>query len=189
MNSFWIVGCSEKDAKTFQVIDCNDKSDDGFQFKVELLNTSSCNVDILNSSADTGPITEQAELLTLTSVAVQSNDQSEALEETSAVSGNMVDNLSQSQHNVSELKSFETIYKEEFREVGVYELDIDVRKDNHAEKYSTSIEVCSCTWIQKPMLSVLFDACVSWFTWDLFHKFTNLKSGMSQGGYFTYSVQ
>ncbi|XXG56692.1 hypothetical protein AAC387_Pa03g4041 [Persea americana] len=92
-------GCSEKDAKTFQVIDCNDKSDDGFQFK------------------------------------------SEALEETSAVSGNMVDNLSQSQHNVSELKSFETIYKEEFREVGVYELDIDVRKDNHAEKYSTSIEV------------------------------------------------
>ncbi|KAJ8638136.1 hypothetical protein MRB53_012403 [Persea americana] len=92
-------GCSEKDAKTFQVIDCNDKSDDGFQFK------------------------------------------SEALEETSAVSGNMVDNLSQGQHNVSELKSFETIYKEEFREVGVYELDIDVRKDNHAEKYSTSIEV------------------------------------------------
>lgn len=102
-------------------------------------------MDILNSSADTGPITEQAELLTLTSVDVQSNDQSEALEETSAVSGNMVDNLSQSQHNVSELKSFETIYKEEFREVGVYELDIDVRKDSHAEKYSTSIEVCSCT--------------------------------------------
>ncbi|RWR77853.1 activating signal cointegrator 1 complex subunit 1 isoform X2 [Cinnamomum micranthum f. kanehirae] len=134
-------GCSEKDAKTFQVIDCNDKSDDGFQFKVEHLNTSSCNVDILNSTADTGPITEQAELLTLTSVAVQSNDQSEALEEASAISGNMVDNLSQSQRNVSELKSFESIYKEEFREVGVRELDIAVRKDNDAEKYSTSIEV------------------------------------------------
>lgn len=112
---------------------------------MEHLNTSSCNVDILNSSADTGPITEQAELLTLTSVAVQSNDQSEALEEASAISGNMVDNLSQSQPNVSELKSFESIYKEEFREAGVRELDIAVRKDNDAEKYSTSIEVCSCT--------------------------------------------
>lgn len=141
MNSFLIVGCSEKDAKTFQVIDCNDKSDDGFQFKVEHLNTCSCNVNILNSSADTGPITEQAELLTLTSLSVQSNDQSEALEETSTISGTMVDNLSQSQHNVSELKSFESIYKGEFREVGVRELDIAGRKDNDAEKYSTSIEV------------------------------------------------
>lgn len=115
---------------------------------MEHLNASSCTVDMLNSSMGTGPISEQAESTTLSSIAVQPNDQSEALEETSALSGNIVENLSQSQCSVSELKSLETIYKEEVREASSHELDIAARKVNGAEKYSTSIEVCSCKRMQ-----------------------------------------
>lgn len=126
-------GCLEKDVKACEVIDCNEKSDVG-------VHTSSGNINVQNSGVSDGLIPEEAASLTLSSIVMQSNNHSEALEEKTSVISVDPD-ISQSQCTVSDLKSFETICKEEVDPGGVHELDIETCKVNKAENHSTCIEV------------------------------------------------